>query len=179
MNVSDQGAHELDGRRYRAIPRTLVFVTSRNPQTGGQDVLLLRGAPDKRLWANRYNGLGGHIEANEDVLAAARREVREEAGLEPDCLELRGVINIDTGFEPGQRDGPGVLVFVFRAESESRSVRSTAEGAPAWIPVDALDAYPLVDDLYAIIPRTLSSGPLFYAHYSPRADGMLQYRFND
>ena len=63
MNVSEQGTVEPAGRRYHVIPRTLIFVTSRNPLTGAGEVLLLKGAPDKRLWANRYNGLGGHVEA--------------------------------------------------------------------------------------------------------------------
>lgn len=176
MNVSEQGTREPDRRRYHAIPRTLIFVTSRNPQTGGQEVLLLRGAPDKRLWAHRYNGLGGHVEANEDVLAAAGREIREEAGLEPRRLELRGVINIDTGADD-QEPGPGVLVFVFHADTESRTVSATEDGAPEWIAVDSLADYAPVDDLYEIVPRVLAGGPLFYGHYSPRTDGSLQYQF--
>ena len=70
-----------------------------------------------------------------------------------------------------------VLVFVFRAESESRSVRSTDEGTPEWICVESLAEYPLVDDLNELVPRVLAGGPVFYGHYSPRADGLLQYRF--
>ena len=50
------------------IPRTLIFLTCRDL------VLLLKGAPHKRLWANRYNGIGGHIERGEDVLTAAQRD---------------------------------------------------------------------------------------------------------
>ncbi len=49
MPASDQ---VIDERRYALIPRTLVFLTS------GERVLLLRGAPHKTRWANRYNGLG-------------------------------------------------------------------------------------------------------------------------
>lgn len=138
---------------------------------------MLRSAPDKRLWANHYNGLGGHVEADEDVLAAAQRELREEAGLTPERLELRGVINIDTGLD-SQGQETGVLVFVFRAESRVRTVTKTDEGTPEWLPVAALADYPLVDDLYEIIPRVLSDGPVFYGHYSPRADGTLEYRFS-
>ncbi|MFN2200355.1 MAG: NUDIX hydrolase [Caldilineaceae bacterium] len=176
MNVSEQGTEDSRAR-YQVVPRTLVFVTSENPQNGETEVLLLRGAPDKRLWANRFNGLGGHVEAGEDVLAAARRELREEAGLAPQSFELRGVINVNT--VPGEdRSRPGVVIFVFRARSELRKVSASTEGLPQWIAVSELSKYPLVDDLVEVIPRTLSDGPMFFGHYAPRADGTLLYRFS-
>ena len=184
MKASEQGVNEPGSRRYRDIPRTLIFVTSRNPQTGAAEVLLLKGAPTKRLWPNRYNGLCGHVEANEDILSAARRELVEEAGLAPAVLTLRGVINIHTGADAALRPlreelgpQPGVLVFVFHAESWQRTVKATREGAPQWIPVDALGDYPLVDDLVEIIPRALARGPVFFGHYTPQPDGSLRYRF--
>ncbi|MCH7664271.1 MAG: NUDIX domain-containing protein, partial [Chloroflexi bacterium] len=65
MNASHQGE---SNDRYQLIPRVLIFITR------GDEVLLLKGAPDKNLWANLYNGVGGHIERGEDVLSAARRE---------------------------------------------------------------------------------------------------------
>ena len=67
--------------RYVAVPRTLVFLTSANPATGELEILLLKGAPHKRLWANLLNGVGGHVEVHEDVYSAALREVQEETGL--------------------------------------------------------------------------------------------------
>lgn len=176
MKAGDQGTREPNKRRYQAIPRTLTFLTSINPQTGEPEVLLLKGAATKRLWANKYNGLGGHIEADEDIYAAALREVREETGLTPAKVTLRGVVNIDTGHdENGQR--PGVLMFVFSGESTERQVQPTNEGTPEWLPVGALRQYALVDDLYEVIPRALANGPVFFGHYSPQADGTLQYHF--
>lgn len=176
MQANEQGVREPGRRRHQAIPRTLIFVTSTNPQTGGQEILLIKGAPGKRLWANRYNGLGGHVEAHEDVLAAAQRELREEAGLTPATLTLRGVVTIDTGTdEQGPR--PGVLMFVFVAQSEQRALHVTHEGRPEWLPVDALPEFPLVDDLYEVIPRALAAGPIFFGHYSPQPDGSLAYHF--
>ena len=176
MQAIDQGTRETNRRRYQAIPRTLIFLTSRNSQTDEQEVLLLKGAPNKRLWANRYNGLGGHVEVDEDIYNAALREVGEETGLTPASLELRAIINIDTGSdENGQR--PGVLVFVFWGESPNRQIQATHEGTPEWIPLDALASLPLVDDLYELIPRTRTPGPLVFGHYSPQPTGTLRYTF--
>ena len=59
MPKSDQGVRN---DRYKIIPRTLIFVTR------GEQVLLLKGAVHKRLWANQYNGIGGHVEQGEDAL---------------------------------------------------------------------------------------------------------------
>jgi 8-oxo-dGTP diphosphatase len=177
MKADDQGTREASRRRYQAIPRTLIFLTSTNPQTGVQEVLLLKGAPHKRLWANQYNGLGGHVEADEDVYSAALREVAEETGLIPAQLALRGVINIDTGSdEDGPR--PGVLIFVFHGEVEERNVQAGAEGAAEWLSVGDLQQYPLVDDLYALIPRVLAGGAMFFGHYTPQADGAMTYHFH-
>lgn len=177
MRATDQGTREPGRRRLQVIPRTLIFVTSRQPETGAQEVLLLKGAADKRLWAGLYNGLGGHVEADEDVLAAARRELAEEAGLADVDLHLRGVIQIDTG-DDQEGPRPGVLVFVYIGETEKRTITATAEGAPEWLPVDGLADLPLVDDLYAVLPRALGDGPIFYGRYAPDGTGKLHYAFS-
>ena len=90
MGKDDQGL-QSGKRRFQVIPRVLVFLRNED------DVLLLKGAPDKRIWANLYNGVGGHVEVDEDVYSAALREVYEETGLEVSNLELRAIANIDAG----------------------------------------------------------------------------------
>jgi len=62
MPVTDQG---VNPDRYQLIPRTLIFLTR------GESVLLLKGASHKRLWAERYNGVGGHVEQGEDILSTS------------------------------------------------------------------------------------------------------------
>jgi len=174
MKVGDQGIDpaKTGGRqRYQAVPRTLIFVTRLNPDSGAEEVLLLKGAPAKRLWANHYNGLGGHVEAGEDILAAAQREWTEETGLPVSELTLRGVVNIETDGEAG------VLVFVFRGRTQERLPRPSPEGTPEWLPLDRLADYLLVDDLPHLLPRTLGDAPIFFAHYAPDADGVMQYGF--
>lgn len=174
MNVSEQGARE-SGARHLVIPRVVIFLTSINPATGEREVLLLKGAPTKRLWENKYNGLGGHVEPTEDVYTAAVREVWEEAGIEVKALTLRGIVTIDTGFDEfGRR--PGVLMFVFVGETSERIFWPSREGTLSWVAIDALTAYPLVDDLFELLPRALK-GPFFFSHYSPLPDGTLRYTF--
>lgn len=175
MNTTEQGTREAAGRRFVAVPRVLVFLTSENPESQQEEILLLKGAPTKRLWANRYNGLGGHVEATEDVYTAAVREVWEEAGIEAAALALRGVITIDTGSD-AQGPRPGVIVFVFWGRTTDRLVRPAQEGTPEWLPFAALHEYPLVDDLPQLL-KHVQAGAFFYGHYSPQPDGTLRYSF--
>jgi len=145
----EQGVEvSLARNRYTTVPRTLCFITR-----GPDEVLLLRGAPDKRIWANKYNGIGGHVERDEDVLASVAREVREETGLMVKNLTLRGIVNVDAG------DAAGVIVFVFSAEYASGEPLPSEEGTPEWITRDRLDELPLVDDLPFLLPRILDAAP--------------------
>lgn len=146
--------------RYTVIPRTLVFLRR------GDDVLLLKGAPTKRLWPGRYNGLGGHIEAGETVIAAALREVREEAGLTPEQIDsfvLRALINI----EGAPR---GVLLCVFIGWARTREVVGSPEGVPEWIPLADLGRIDLVDG-DRLLPRLLRGTGLLFGHQRHTPDG--------
>jgi 8-oxo-dGTP diphosphatase len=176
MKASEQGLTSDKKERYRVIPRTLIFLTSANLQDGRREVLLIKGAPTKRLWANRYNGIGGHVEWDEDILQAAQRELHEETGLLNIDLNLRGVINIAA--HPNGDAPTGVAVFLFCGETADRAIRGGDEGEPAWIPLADLQTYPLVDDLYTLIPLLMADDAPIYGRYQPAADGALTYRFN-
>ena len=169
MPKQDQGIDvSLKRQRFTVIPRTLVFITR------GDHVLLLRGSPQKRIWANKYNGIGGHIERDEDVYAAALREVREETALDVEQLRLAGLINID-GDQP-----TGIMLFVFTAESRSGDPITTEEGTPEWIARDQLAQIDLVEDLPTILPRALAVLPNaspFFAHYHYDEQERLIIRF--
>ena len=140
---------------FTAFPRTLCFVLH------GDDVLLLKGAPTKRLYANLYNGVGGHVERDEDVLASLRREVREETGLKLIDPTLRAIVVADEGGET-----PGVVIFVYTAGCSSRRVSASAEGELIWAPRSRLLDYDLVPDLHRLLPLIFSTSGLVYAHYA-------------
>lgn len=160
MPAQDQGlAHSKD--RYHLIPRVLCFVTA------GDEVLLLKGAPHKKIWAGKYNGLGGHVERGETVHAAAVREIDEESGVPIANLRLRGVVTIDTG-----QAAAGIGLFVFTAEALSRETRASSEGTLEWVRAADLPALNVVEDLPTLLPFVLGR-PLHAPPFS------AQYRYDD
>lgn len=167
MPISDQDHTTF---RYSLIPRTLIFLTRQD------QILLIKGARHKRLWANQYNGIGGHVERGEDLLTAAKRELLEETGLEDVELWLCGTITIDTN------DNPGIGIFVYRGDYKAGELKESKEGTLAWITLDQVFSLPLVEDLYQLLPRILNtskSGRKFSALYTYDKQGQLNIRFSD
>lgn len=154
MPVSDQG---ISNTRYMIIPRVLVFVTR------GSQILLQLGSPGKKIWANLYNAIGGHVEAGEDILTAARRELFEETGLDLDAtsqdketmggLRLCGIVFVDTACNPG------VCLFLFTGECREGSPKNSQEGSIHWIECDDVASIPTVEDLPVLMKRVRSMKP--------------------
>jgi 8-oxo-dGTP diphosphatase len=105
---------------------TLGFVLSAD----GQRVLLIHRnrRPDDPHWG-KYNGLGGKLEAGEDVVAGLTREIREEAGIECLSLRLRGTVSWP-GFG---RNGENWFGFIFIVDSwQGTPLTANAEGELVW-----------------------------------------------
>ncbi len=166
MGATEQG---IDDQRWMVIPRTLIFIFE------GDCVLLMKRGLHKRIFPGRYNGIGGHLERDEDPLTGALREIEEETGLRANQLRdvrLRGVNHIDAG------QSRGILLFVFSARATTREVVEGAEGTLHWVPLTDLKRLPIVEDLPQVLERVLSAEP-FFAHISYDSGDQMILRFAD
>ncbi|MDX2004107.1 MAG: 8-oxo-dGTP diphosphatase [Meiothermus sp.] len=113
---------------YTPILATLGYVLSPDRE---RVLLIYRSRPDDPA-LGKYNGLGGKLEAGEDVAAGMRRELKEEAGIEATEMELRGTLSWP-GFGKHGEDWFGFIFLITRWSGEASG--QNHEGRLEWHPV--------------------------------------------
>jgi 8-oxo-dGTP diphosphatase len=138
---------------YTPIVATLGYVLSPDRQS----VLMIhRNARTDDQHYGKYNGLGGKLESNEDVVSGMRREVQEEAGIDVTDLALRGTINW-TGFGKNGEDWMG---FIFRIDGWQGTPQThNNEGTLEWVSLDRLLELNLWPGDRYFLPLVFSSDP--------------------
>ena len=153
---------------YTPIVATLGYVLSPD----GREVLLIhRNARDDDQHLGKYNGLGGKIEPDEDVVAGMRREILEEAGIECGSMRLRGTISWP-GFGKAGEDWLG---FVFIIDGWSGTpFASNPEGTLEWVAVDRILELPLWEGDREFLPLVFDDDPRAFHGVMPYRDGRMQ-----
>jgi 8-oxo-dGTP diphosphatase len=149
---------------YTPILATLGYVLSPDRK---RVLMIHRNARENDHHIGKYNGLGGKLEANEDVVAGMRREIREEAGIECLDLTLRGTISWP-GFGKRGEDWFGFLFVVTRFSGTP--LERNAEGALEWVAIEDVPALPLWEGDRHFLP-------LVFDNADPRPfHGVMPYR---
>ena len=147
---------------------TLGFVLSPD----GRQVLMVHRigrSDDEQL--GKWNGLGGKVEADEDVWSGMARELREEAGIEVVSMRLRGTVSWP-GFH---RDGSDSLGFIFLVDAWTGQVpASNAEGPLAWQPVARLGELPMWEGDRFFLPHVFDDQLEQFHLVIPYLDGRPQ-----
>ena len=152
---------------YTPIVATLGYVLSPDRDS----VLLIhRNARPDDQHLGKYNGLGGKLEADEDVVAGMRREIHEEAGIHCDELVLRGTISWP-GFGKQGEDWLGFL-FLITAYSGA-PYETNAEGTLEWVPVERILDLPLWDGDRRFLPLVFDDDPRGFHGVMPYRDGKM------
>lgn len=114
---------------------------------------------------------GGHLEPGESVFDCARREVREETGIELTSLTLCGLIHW-----VNRDNGERYLVYCIRAACRSGALRHSPEGRAAWLSLPHLMQAPLSpgfrDQLRLFTSPTFTEA---FGSYGAGGDSPLRY----
>ena len=150
---------------YCPIVGTLGYVLS--PDRRKTLLVHRNNRPDDHHLA-KYNGLGGKMHEDEDVLSCMRREIFEEAGIVCEEITLRGTINW-TGFGP---EGENWLGFIFRIDRFSGvPFTSNKEGTLSWVKIDSLGKLPMWPGDRHFLPLVFDDDPKIFHGYMPYRDG--------
>lgn len=122
--------------------------------------------PDDQHYG-KYNGLGGKMEKDEDIVECMAREIHEEAGIVCEKLVLRGTINW-TGFGPNGEDWFG---FIFRVDSfTGEPADGNAEGDLVWVDVEEIMRLPMWEGDRHFLPMVFDDDPRIFHGYMPYAN---------
>jgi 8-oxo-dGTP diphosphatase len=152
---------------YTPILATLGYVLSPDKQ---KVLLVHRNARANDHQLGKYNGLGGKLEANEDVMQGMRRELREEAHIECTRMQLRGTISWP-GFGKNGEDWLGFIFII--EEFEGAPPRDNDEGTLEWIEIERIMELPMWDGDRHFLPLVFDQDPRPFHGVMPYQDGRM------
>ncbi|MTV81147.1 8-oxo-dGTP diphosphatase [Secundilactobacillus folii] len=124
-----------------------------DPKTGN---VLVEDKTDV-AWKFGHTFPGGHVEKNEPVADAMRREIYEETGLQVDSLEACGCVEWFDETKDYRKIG-----FLYRTSDFHGHLKQGNEGRIFWLPLTALNADNTAESFMEMLaiftqPRTVSA----------------------
>jgi 8-oxo-dGTP diphosphatase len=152
---------------FKPVLATLGYILS----SDGSEILMIhRNKRPDDLHFGKYNGLGGRLEANEDIASGMRREILEESGLMAESMALRGTISWP-GFGKKGEDWFG---FIFRIESwHGEASTGNHEGTLEWVPLTSLSTLSLWPSDRLFLPMVFDDDPRPFHGYMPYHNGEM------
>ncbi len=113
---------------------------------------ILLGMKKRGFGEGRWNGFGGKVNAGESIEEAARREMKEEAGVEVKNLTKHGIINFEFQGNPET-----IEMHIFRADDFLGEPTESEEMKPEWFHVNEIPFNKMWPDDKHWVPMFLAS----------------------
>ncbi|ASS75859.1 hypothetical protein CIG75_13330 [Tumebacillus algifaecis] len=97
----------------------------------GDDVLMIHRGAHKKIWPNKWSGVGGNVETHEyqNLAESVLREIREETGITPEqVIDLSQRYLIFRQWDDELRQ-----LYVYFGRTTTREIIQTDEGVLKWI----------------------------------------------
>jgi len=146
---------------YTPILAALGFILS---DDGKKTLLIHRNRRNEDHHFGKYNGLGGKMEANEDMVSCLKREIREEAGIDATEIVLRGTINW-RGFGGEGEDWFGFIFLI--KKYTGIPFDSNAEGVLVWKDITEMTRLPMWEGDRYFLPLVFDEDPRIFHGYMP------------
>jgi 8-oxo-dGTP diphosphatase len=158
---------------YTPILATLGYVFTPDR---GKVLLVHRSARPGDAHLGKYNGLGGKLERDEDIVSGMKRELLEEAQIVATDMHLAGTISWP-GFGKNGEDWFG---FLFRITAFTGTPPDhNAEGRLEWHDLDRVCELPLWDGDRYFLPKIFSFESQPFHGIMPYLGGQaLDWRFS-
>ncbi len=122
-------------------------------QKNGKTLMLHRVKKENDIHHDKWNGLGGKMEANESPEDAVKREILEESGLILEDSQLKGVITY-----PQTNNDEEWIVFVFTANKFTGELIECNEGNLEWIENSKIKDLYMWEGDYLFLPLLKKKG---------------------
>jgi 8-oxo-dGTP diphosphatase len=137
----------------------------------GRSVLMIhRNARPDDVHYGKYNGLGGKLQPDEDIVTGMCREIREEADIIVDDLVLRGTVSWP-GFGKNDEDWFG---FIFRIDRwHGTPLTTNPEGTLEWVALERMSTMNLWDSDRLWLDMVFAPGAQTFHGIAPYQRGQL------
>ncbi len=133
-------------------PRTICFLLKKDS--------ILLGMKKEGFGKGKWVGVGGKVENNESIEAAAIREVHEEIYCNIDIEQLRKVAVVNFYFPHVADESWNQRVHVFTTEKWVGEPKESPEIKPQWFLKKDIPFYSMWDDAKFWLPEVLNGGEL-------------------
>ena len=134
--ITKKEAHKT-GKWHRAVHIWII-------DEDNKCILLQKRCPDKNLFPNMWDiSVGGHVSSGEDTLVAAKRELSEELGLDPDSYKFEYVDVIKEKFVDGDivsNEYVTIYKIIGDIKIEDMTLQKEEVSEARWFSRDELDS---------------------------------------